>query len=299
VPKNEREWWASREIEKLERELTETERLRFGADADRRRLRCDLSAAKAEASHYMAVAQKATDELIFFRADSLKAHQMTCAAGLERDSIRAELARLRALFPEILAALRNGAGCTADVSVGFLESVPNEVASVVSRLRAEVERLTAKIGNQADRIRYLEGAINHATGTPLSKAIARAEKAEAERDAASQAYDCTMAIHGTVMEERDRLATELTAARSERDLAITRVACILWSGAIDKHTCGDVQKWADYYTAELARLRAEVERWQTVAATMSQEREHNANEASRLRAELQAELAAMKDTPTL
>lgn len=84
VPKNEREWWASREIEKLERELTETERLRFGADADRR------------------------------------------------------------------------------------------------RLRAEVERLTTKIGNQADRIRYLEGAINHATGTPLSKAIARAEKAEAE-----------------------------------------------------------------------------------------------------------------------
>jgi fused signal recognition particle receptor len=47
------------------------------------------------------------------------------------------------------------------------------------RLRAEVERLTAKIGNQADRIRYLEGATNHATGTPLSKAIARAEKAEA------------------------------------------------------------------------------------------------------------------------
>jgi hypothetical protein len=96
------------------------------------------------------------------------------------EAVTTELARLRALFPEILAALRNGAGCTADVSVGFLESVPNEVASVVSRLRAEVERLTAKIGNQADRIRYLEGAINHATGTPLSKAIARAEKAEAE-----------------------------------------------------------------------------------------------------------------------
>ena len=37
--------------------------------------------------------------------------------------------------------------------------------------------------------------------------------------------------------------------------------------------------------ADRRRLRAEVERWQTVAATMSQEREHNANEASRLRAE--------------
>ena len=78
----------------LERELTETERLRFGADADRRRLRCDLSDAKAEASHYMAVAQKATDELIFFRADSLKAHQMACAAALERD---AEHERVRVL----------------------------------------------------------------------------------------------------------------------------------------------------------------------------------------------------------
>ena len=37
---------------------------------------------------------------------------------------------------------------------------------------------------------------------------------------------------------------------------------------------------------ELTRLRAEVEKWQTVAATMSTEREHNANEAGRLRAEL-------------
>ena len=53
-------------------------------------------------------------------------------------------------------------------------------ANEASRLRAEAERLTAKIGNQADRIRYLEGATNHATGTPLSQAIARAEKAEAE-----------------------------------------------------------------------------------------------------------------------
>jgi hypothetical protein len=60
--------------------------------------------------------------------------------------------------------------------------------------------------------------------------------------------------------ESQKLETELAAAQSERDLAITRVASILWSGAIDKHTCGDVQKWADYYTAENTCLRAEVER---------------------------------------
>jgi hypothetical protein len=47
------------------------------------------------------------------------------------------------------------------------------------------------------------------------------------------------------------LERELASAKAERDLNITRVACILWSGAIDKHTCGDVQKWADDYTAEL------------------------------------------------
>jgi hypothetical protein len=112
VPKNEREWWASRTIEKLERELTETERLRFGADADRRRLR-------AEVERWKTVAAQMTAE---------REHN----------------------------------------------------ANEAGRLRAEVERLTAKIGNQADRIRYLEGATNHATGTPLSQAIARAEKAEAE-----------------------------------------------------------------------------------------------------------------------
>jgi hypothetical protein len=60
--------------------------------------------------------------------------------------------------------------------------------------------------------------------------------------------------------EIEKLERELAAAKAERDLAITRVASILWSGAIDKHTCGDVQKWADYYLAELTRLRAEVER---------------------------------------
>jgi hypothetical protein len=104
------------------------------------------------------------------------------------------------------------------------------------------------------------------------------EKLERELTAASQAYECAMAIHGTVMEERDRLATELTAARSERDLAMTRVACILWSGAIDKHTCGDVQKWADYYTAELTRLRA-----QLAAIEEDGTEEHNAAVSLRLK----------------
>jgi hypothetical protein len=94
----------------LERELIETERLRFGADADRRRLRA------------------LSDQL----SDNLSA----VGAAYNAEKARAEKAE------------------------------------------AEVERLTAKIANQADRIRYLEGATNHATGTPLSQAIALTEKAE-------------------------------------------------------------------------------------------------------------------------
>lgn len=50
-----------------------------------------LAAAQQEAAHYMSVAQKATDDLARLRADNLTAHQMACAAGLERDQLRAAI----------------------------------------------------------------------------------------------------------------------------------------------------------------------------------------------------------------
>ena len=154
---------------------------------------------------------------------------MVAAASADRNvSLRLENAQVRAVFPKILAALGNGACCAPDVSVEFIKAIPNEVAGVVAQLRAEVawwknwhdenekmedgiavkvqatidglraevERLKAKISNQADRIRYLEGATNHATGTPLSQAIARAEEAE---------HDCRV------------LSCQLTDAQAELD----------------------------------------------------------------------------------
>ena len=39
----------------------------------------------------------------------------------------------------------------------------------VYKLREQRDRAQSKIENQAERIKYLEGATNHATGTPLSK----------------------------------------------------------------------------------------------------------------------------------
>jgi predicted nucleic acid-binding Zn-ribbon protein len=146
----------------LERELAETERLRFGADAERRQLRCDLFDAKWEC------------ERLKFALVEWEAKERGWSKAVEKDA--AELARLRAL-------------------VGTIRSQLNLTVRNVSDITPEEH--------------------SHETGE-----------------------------------------------------------------AID-------------------HLRAEVERWETVAAEMSQEREHNANEASRLRAELQAKLAAMKDTPTL
>jgi regulator of replication initiation timing len=67
-------------------------------------------------------------------------------------------------------------------------------------------------------------------------------------------------------------ATELARLRAELAIAEN------W---VDHHS-----QHADDLIGENVRLRAEVERWKTVAATMSAEREHNANEASRLRAEV-------------
>jgi hypothetical protein len=79
-----------------------------------RRLRAELTAAKAEASHYMAVAQKTTDELIFFRADSLKAHQMTCAAALERDAEREKVRVLREALENLIDEQNGAPLCTRE-----------------------------------------------------------------------------------------------------------------------------------------------------------------------------------------
>jgi hypothetical protein len=159
------------ECEKLELELTETERLRFGADADRRQLRCDLSDAKAEASHYMAVAQKATDELIFFRADNLKAHQMTCAAALERDSLRAEVERLT---PYVSKAILTHGGtmlCSPQVGVAFNEQQARAEKAEAELAEAKVERETMAQSS----LRSLEAYIDK-----LKQFAERAEKAEAD-----------------------------------------------------------------------------------------------------------------------
>jgi hypothetical protein len=70
--------------------------------------------------------------------------------------------------------------------------------------------------------------------------------------------DYTKTDHEVWIEHSRTLERELADANAECDLHRNRLASILWSGAIDKQLCGDVQQWAADYTSELTLLRAEV-----------------------------------------
>ena len=78
--------------------------------------------------------------------DQLRAEVKSCGelscdeCNARTAALTAECDQLRAVFPKVCAALANGAFCTPTVSVGFIESIPNEVQLVVAELRARAER---------------------------------------------------------------------------------------------------------------------------------------------------------------
>jgi len=74
----------------------------------------------------------------------------------------------------------------------------------LAEARAEIEQLRDSVANQAERIRYLEGATNHATGTPLSKS-----KDEAARWKSSHDHVCKeLAACENARDENARLCEE-------------------------------------------------------------------------------------------
>ena len=77
----------------------------------------------------------------------------------------------------------------ATISAFDLDRLERELTTVTEQL----DRAHAKIERQAERIKYLEGATNHATGTPLSK----------------------------MREQRDRLAEEIENLKSNLTWNIT------------------------------------------------------------------------------
>lgn len=77
----------------LERELTETERLRFGADADRRRLRAEVERWELAFQEQYARAEKAGAALAFIAENGGTTHETECGTIACNGSWCAEQAR--------------------------------------------------------------------------------------------------------------------------------------------------------------------------------------------------------------
>ncbi len=124
------------------------------------------------------------------------------------DSEAKACAELRAVFPKILAALGNGAGCTPDVSVEFIQSIPSEVAGVVAQLRAEV----AWWKNWHDENEKMEDGIAVKVQATIDGLRAEVERLKA--DGAASAF-ITMSCRASRAEtERNNLRADLDAIKA-------------------------------------------------------------------------------------
>lgn len=55
--------------------------------------------------------------------------------------LQEENQKLREVFPKILEALGNGSGCTADVSLEFIQEIPKEVELVLRGLKRNSNKI--------------------------------------------------------------------------------------------------------------------------------------------------------------
>jgi len=156
------------------------------------------------------------------------AHQLIADSEAKAcDKLRAQLTterdQLRAVFPQICAAIGNGAFCTPTVSVGFIESIPNEVAE----LRARAERAEA---NETVAL------------AQWNKELKRAMKAEAElaaeREKSERYRLATLKLDAELAAERarlERITTALTDAISTyfgADKLVTAERIEAWQAAL-------------------------------------------------------------------
>ena len=105
----------------------------------------------------------------------------------------AELTRERDEALQDRNALMTGKPADSDVNKALLDCMALQVTN--NHLTDECARLEQRVDRQSKRIEYLEGATNHATGTPLSKAreeitklTAKLKEQEAKHKALVDAY---------------------------------------------------------------------------------------------------------------
>jgi chromosome segregation ATPase len=125
------------EMKLIERELAETERLRFGADADRRRLRCELAAAKAEC-------ERLKDEILAIGAKPMfyqpQSYAATRANEIQQERQLNELTRLRAEVERLKGALALGQQ-NCDDAYDDLREERDEAIARAEKAEAEIARM--------------------------------------------------------------------------------------------------------------------------------------------------------------
>ena len=94
---------------------------------------------------------------------------------------------------------------TPETDAAWLEQ--KDMVLLCRKLERERDEAREKMARQSDRIRYLEGATNHAEGTPLSIALK-------ERDEAREKYNNLATEHMLVV---NKLAGERDEARAGRE----------------------------------------------------------------------------------
>jgi alkylated DNA nucleotide flippase Atl1 len=104
--------------------------------------------------------------------------------------------------PETDAAIRRKAATYGMIGKYVRADFARKLERELTAVTEQRDKAWQKIENQAERITYLEGATNHATGTPLSKAIE-------QRDAVTLRLGNTQERMFDAEMQRDRLAEAL------------------------------------------------------------------------------------------
>ena len=120
------------------------------------------------------------------------------------------------------------------------------------RLERQRDEAQEKIERQADRIRYLEGATNHAKGTPLS--VALRERDEARESLKHISEYGTEEINAAV-ELRQKLATALV----ERDEAREALERIYQASMVARSLEEDFAEWEKAIEMLLDLLKKEAQ----------------------------------------